>query len=102
MPRALRDAMPALAGRFETPPPPLAAGREVTFAEAAPWLSGASRRAFARRFAPRLADRAFRAEAAAAPTVPEWDRTLHPERYRPRDADAAPGSRAAPSSSAIR
>jgi hypothetical protein len=26
---------------------------------------------------------AVRAEAAAARTIPEWDRTLHPERYRP-------------------
>ena len=89
MPVALRDALPRLADRFDTPPT-LHAGREVTFAEAEPWLSGGSRRAFARRFAPRLADRAFRADAAAAAhPIPEWDRTLHPERYRPRDADAA-------------
>ena len=102
MPHELRDPMPELASRFQSAPPPLVAGREVTFAEAQPWLSGASRRAFARRFAPRLADRAFRAEAAAAPAVPEWDRTLHPERYRPRDADSAPDARAAPIPSAIR
>lgn len=83
MPRALRDALPSLASHFDAPPPPLAAGREITFAEAEPWLSGTMRRTFARRFASRLADHAFRAEAAAAHPIPEWDRMLHPERYRP-------------------
>ena len=92
MPRPLRDALPTLAGRLEAAKPTLAAGREITFAEAEPLLSGADRRAFARRFAPRLADPAFRGAAAAArPGVPEWDRTLHPERYRPRD-DAEPAT----------
>lgn len=86
MPRALRDALPTLANQFEARPAPLTAGREVTFAEAEPWLSGTMRRTFARRFAPRLADHAFRAEAAAAHPIPEWDRTLHPERYRGREA----------------
>lgn len=86
MPRGLRDALPSLASRFDVAPPPLATGREITFAEAEPWLSGTMRRTFARRFAPRLADPAFRADAAAVRTIPEWDRTLHPERYRPREA----------------
>jgi len=92
MPPAFRDTLPSLASHFETPPP-LAAGREVTFAEAAPWLtvSAATRRAFARRFATSLSDPAFRAQAAAAHPIPEWDRTLHPERYRPRQ-DAGPAA----------
>lgn len=85
MPRALRDALPALAGRFEAAAPTLAAGREVTFAEAEPLLATSARHAFARRFAPRLSDPAFRSAAAASRPVPEWDRTLHPERYRPRE-----------------
>ncbi|HSU44465.1 MAG TPA: hypothetical protein VLN42_09650 [Casimicrobiaceae bacterium] len=91
MPTALRDRLPSLASRFETAPPPsLPAGREVTYAEAEPWLAGATRKAFAKRFASRLADPAFRAAAAAArPPVPEWDRTLHPERYRPREPEDA-------------
>jgi len=84
MPRGLRDALPSLASRFAAAAPPsLPAGREVTFAEAEPWLSGTSRKVFARRFTTRLADPAFRAAAAAHP-IPEWDRTLHPEKYRPR------------------
>jgi hypothetical protein len=91
MPRELRDALPKLAGRFEASTP-LTAGREITFAEAEPWLSGTMRRTFARRFASRLADHAFRAEAAAAHAIPEWDRTLHPERYPPRAADATTGT----------
>jgi len=88
MPRALRDRLPALASHFEGTPPALPAGREITFVEAEPWLSGPARRTFARRFAARLSDPAFRS-AAAAHNVPEWDRTLHPERYKPRDADPA-------------
>lgn len=65
MPRELRDALPSLAGHFPAPGPTLARGREVSFAEAEPWLSGATRRIFARRFASRLADPAFRAAPAA-------------------------------------
>ncbi len=62
--------------------PPPAPGAEVTLAEAQPWLDGPYRKAFLRRFAPRLRDPAFRAgvEARLA-AYPEWDRTLHPERY---------------------
>jgi hypothetical protein len=92
MPRALRDPLPHLASRFEAAPPALPAGRDVTFAEAEPWLAGPMRRIFARRFAPRLSDPAFRGAAAAARPVPEWDRTLHPERYPPRDSADAPAS----------
>lgn len=97
MPPAFRDTLPGLASHFETPPPPLAGGREVTFAEAEPWLSvsAATRRAFARRFATRLADPAFRAQAAAAHPIPEWDRTLHPERYRAREDAGQAASNAA-------
>jgi hypothetical protein len=93
MPPAFRDALPSLASHFETAPPPLAVGREVTFAEAEPWLgvSTASRRIFARRFATRLSDPGFRAQAAAAHPIPEWDRMLHPERYRARE-DAGPAA----------
>jgi hypothetical protein len=65
MPREFRDALPSLEGHFPPPGPALAAGRQVSFAEAEPWLSGSSRRVFARRFAPRLADPAWRAAATA-------------------------------------
>jgi hypothetical protein len=84
MPRALRDALPSLASHFPTAPASLAPGREITFAECEPWLSGPARRVLVRRFTRRLADPEFRAAAAAAHPIPEWDRTLHPEKYRPR------------------
>jgi hypothetical protein len=89
VPRDLRDALPSLASRYAGAAPVPVAGREVTFAEAEPWLSGAWRKGFARRFSPRLSDPAFRAAAAAAHPIPEWDRTLHPEKYVPKDADTA-------------
>ena len=48
---------------------------DVSLAEAEPWLAGANRRIFVRRFTPRLADPAFRAAVAARPAAfPEWDR----------------------------
>jgi hypothetical protein len=86
MPRPYRDALPALADHFPEAPA-LTAGREITFAEAEPWLSGPARRAFVKRFTPRLTDAAFRAGVTARPAAfPEWDRILHPEKYRPKEA----------------
>jgi hypothetical protein len=51
MPVQLRDPLPSLARRFEGVPPTLTAGRSINADEAAPWLSGPTRNAFARRFA---------------------------------------------------
>ena len=86
MPRQFRDALPPLAGRFASAPGALAAGQEVTLAEAEPWLSGPNRRSFVRRFTPRLGDPAFRGGIAARPAAfPEWDRILHPEKYQPKE-----------------
>ena len=93
MPRQLRDALPSLASRFPIAPPPLAAGRDIEFAEAEPWLSGAARRVFVKRLTPRLADPAFRAGVNAhIAAYPEWDRMLHPEKYRPKPADQTNGN----------
>jgi hypothetical protein len=87
MPREFRDALPVLTAHFPRAPE-LVAGREVTLAEAEPWLSGANRRVFVKRFTPRLGDPAFRAGVSARPAAfPEWDRVLHPEKYRPKDQD---------------
>ena len=94
MPRDLREALPALAGRYTGPAPVPAAAQPITFDEARPWLAGPMRRIFARRFMPRLSDPAFRAAAAAHP-IPEWDRILHPEKYRPKPPDETPASAAA-------
>ena len=90
MPRDLRESLPSLAGRFANASPSLVRERDITFAEAQPWLSGPTRRVFARRFAGRLSDPAFRAAAAAQP-IPEWDRILHPEKYLPEPAEQTQG-----------
>jgi len=86
LPRPFRDALPALAANFSEEPE-LVRGREITLAEAEPWLApGASRRTFVRRFTPRLSDPAFRAAVNARITAyPEWDRILHPDKYRPKE-----------------
>jgi hypothetical protein len=86
LPRPFRDALPALAANFSEEPE-LVRGREITLAEAEPWLApGASRRTFVRRFTPRLSDPAFRAAVnARIIAYPEWDRVLHPEKYPPKE-----------------
>jgi hypothetical protein len=90
MPREFRDALPNLARQFVQAPSALAEGHELTLAEAEPWLSGPGRRVFVKRFTPRLADPEFRSAVAARPAAfPEWDRILHPEKYRPKDASDA-------------
>jgi hypothetical protein len=92
MPVQFRDQLPAFADRYREAPT-LAAGSEVTLAEAEPWLAGPARRAFVRRFTPRLRDPAFRGGVLARPAAfPEWDRMLNPEKYRPKaTGDAAGG-----------
>jgi len=86
LPRQFRDSLPALASRFPTAPQALVKISEVSFAEAEPWLAGTTRKAFVRRLSPRLSDPAFRAAVAAHPAAfPEWDRMLHPEKYRPKE-----------------
>lgn len=83
MPRHFRDALPAFAGKYQARPA-LAAEREISYAEAAPWLAGRDRGVFERRFASRLRDPVFR--RAVEPDVaryPMWDRRLHPEKYAP-------------------
>lgn len=85
MPREYRDALPSLASRFSRDVELVPQG-EITLAEAEPWLVGANRRIFVKRFTPRLSDPAFRAGVIArASAFPEWDRIVRPERYRPRD-----------------
>jgi hypothetical protein len=94
MPREYRDALPSLASRFSRDVE-LAPQGEITLAEAEPWLVGANRKVFVKRFTPRLSDPTFRAGVIArASAFPEWDRIVRPERYRPRDngTDGAGGA----------
>ena len=99
MPRHLIDKLASLAAKFKGKRPPLAVDREVTLAEADPWLAGPYRRAFARRLGGRLADPAFRkAVEANIAAYPDFDRVLHPEKYPAGVAAPAPG--AAPAATA--
>jgi hypothetical protein len=88
MPRHLIEKLASLAAKFKGKKPPLAVDREITLAEADPWLTGPYRRAFARRLGGRLADPTFRkAVEANIAAYPDFDRVLHPEKY---PVDAAP------------
>lgn len=84
MPRHFTDPLPTLAGRIKSKPT-LVVDREITYAEAEPWLASRDRAVFERRFAARLRDPSFR--HAVEPNIaryPAWDRQLHPEKYAPR------------------
>ena len=84
MPRHFADALPVLADRIKAKPS-LVLDREITYAEAEPWLAGRDRAVFEKRFASRLRDPAFR--SAALPSLaryPMWDRMLNPEKYAPK------------------
>jgi hypothetical protein len=84
MPRHFADALPVLADRIKAKPS-LVVDREITYAEAEPWLAGRDRAVFEKRFASRLRDPAFR--SAALPNLsryPMWDRMLNPEKYAPK------------------
>ncbi len=88
MPRHFIDPLPVLATKVKTKPV-LVAEREISYAEAAPWLAGRDRAVFERRFANRLRDPVFR--NAARPDLaryPAWDRMLNPEKYAPKEAPA--------------
>jgi hypothetical protein len=114
MPRHLTDRLASLAARFKGQRTTLTVDREITLAEADPWLSGPYRRSFSRRLGGRLADPTFRkAVEANIAAYPEFDRVLHPERYpappgtasvppatgSPGQAPPAPGGSAAPKAS---
>jgi hypothetical protein len=90
MPRHLLDPLPVLAPRFKAAKLQLDAEQPISYAEAEPWLAGPYRKAFLKRFAPRLRDREFRAAVEAhIARYPEWDPILHPEKYQPK-VPAAP------------
>jgi hypothetical protein len=97
MPRHLTDRLASLAPKFKGQRTTLAVDREITLAEADPWLSGPYRRAFSRRLGGRLADPTFRkAVEANIAAYPDFDRVLHPEKYPAQPGAAMPGTGAVP------
>ncbi len=85
MPPQFMDPLPVRAAKMRESRVDLAVAREVSYAEARPWLSGPYRKTFLKRLRPRLSDPAFRAAVETdIRAYPEWDRILHPERYLPK------------------
>jgi hypothetical protein len=85
MPHHLIDPLPSIAVRYKDVRVQLVPDRDITYAEAAPWLNGPYRKSFLKRFGPKLQDREFRgAVEANIAHYPEWDRVLHPEKYLPK------------------
>lgn len=87
LPRAFTDSLPRRAVRFAGAPAVPGPGQPVPFAEVAAWIDGepALRSHAVQRFAMRAGEREFRAALVAGlRNHPEWDRTLHPEKYRPK------------------
>ncbi len=87
LPRAFADSLPRRAARFQARPAEPGAGEPVSYAEVAHWIDGepALRALAVPRFAPRSSDRSFRAALVAGlRSHPEWDRTLFPEKSRPK------------------
>ncbi len=92
LPRGFVDPLPRRSARFAASPAAPGPAGEPAYAELAAWLNGEPvlRAAFVPRFAARARDPAFRrALVAELRAHPEWDRTLFPEKYRPRPVVAA-------------
>lgn len=92
LPRAFVDSLPRRSARFEGRNVDPGPAEDVRYAEVAHWLNAEAplRAAFVPRFAARARDREFRAGLVAELRAhPEWDRTLFPEKYRPKPVLAA-------------
>lgn len=92
LPRGFADPLPRRSARFDSLRVAPGPAEELVYAEIAPWLNGEAplRAAFVPRFAPRAQDPAFRSALVAELRAhPEWDRTLFPEKYRPKPLPVA-------------
>lgn len=92
MPRAFRDTLPSRVERFKSRATEPRLEGDVSYADVAPWLQAPRnwRRGMVKRFRPRLKDPEFRAALDAnMKSHWEWDRVLHPEKYRPKEPAAA-------------
>lgn len=87
MPRMFIDTLPSRYTKFASGKVEPASLRPVVFDEVDRWLRGypAERRSLLSRFAGRLKDKDFRAQVEDnLSAYPEWDRTLHPEKFAPK------------------
>ena len=104
LPRGFVDTLPRRAAKFEArriEPAPL---DEAGYADVSAWLNAEPvlRTAFVPRFAPRATDPAFRSALLQELRAhPEWDRTLFPEKYRPRPVAVARRAEPAPPAAAV-
>jgi hypothetical protein len=88
MPRHFRDPLPARAAQYRVARVQLVADRPINYAEAEPWLAGPYRRAFLKRFQPRLGDPEFRAPVMAKlQAYPEWHAALAPAEAQTKDKE---------------
>jgi len=98
MPRAFRDTLPPMAVRFQDAAVRARPLRYVAYDDVEELLTlpGRWRDGMVRRFGGRLQDPGFRrAVEAHLARHPEWDRALHPEKYRPAAGAAVPAGAAA-------
>lgn len=87
MPRSFADPIPRRAPRWQANAVDAGAGVEIDYADASPWIHAEAvlRPGFVQRFAVLARDKRFRAGLVAElPAHPEWDRTLFPEKYKPK------------------
>lgn len=92
LPRGFADPLPRRSARFESLRVAPGPGEDVAYADVAAWLNGEAplRAVFVPRFAARAHDPAFRSALVAELRAhPEWDRTLFPEKYRPKPVAVA-------------
>ena len=93
VPRAFRDTLPRRAALFQADAPAPKRLAPIAYADVQPWLAAEPdlRRGFVTRWRGAARDADFRrALDAHLAAHPEWDRVLHPEKYRPRPAAKTP------------
>src|SRR6266581_1154182 len=88
LPRHFRDPLPARASQYQVVRVQLVADRPISYVEAEPWLASPYRRAFVKRFQPRLADPEFRGPVMAKlQAYPEWQAALGPAEGQVKDKE---------------
>jgi hypothetical protein len=96
VPRAFRDTLPLRAALFKTRQATAKRLAAITYEDVQSWLAAepALRRGFVSRWRGAARDAAFRrALAEHLDAHPEWDRVLHPEKYRPKQPAKTPAPR---------